>query len=302
MADQEDFNPVDKKSIGFAGQKMIVIPEKVIELIKKVPHSSSLYLTHIGFFPKATRHYRKREKGINEHILIYCTEGNGWFELNGIKKNVGSDDVILLPSGVPHRYSADSGSPWTIYWVHFAGPQSQLFVDTFQQMNPGMLAHLPYHFDRISIFNEIFEVLEKGYSIENLNFANAALWHFLGTFCYADTYRSLKTESKEDPIDRVIQYMRENIDKELTLEKLSGKAKLSKSYFSELFKEKTAYSPIDYLIHLRIQQSCQFLDLTNLRVKEIAQKTGFRDHHYFTRIFTKTMGCPPTEYRKSSKG
>lgn len=302
MRNHADLSITGKKSKGFSGQRMIVLPEKVIRLIKSRPLSSALYLTHIGYFPKAANHFRKRTEGTDQHILIYCTEGSGWLDLSGNKKTIGPDEVMIIPAGTPHQYGADSATPWTIYWTHFAGSQSHHFIETFQQRYPDLHIHTPSHSDRISLFNELFEALEMGFSIENAEFTNAALWHFLATFCHADTYRSLKTVIKADPVERTILYMRENLREQLTLSKLSEIARLSKSYYSGLFKKKTGYSPIEYLIHLRIQNACQFLDMTDMQVKEIAQESGFSDHHYFTRIFTKTMGCPPTTYRKNPKG
>jgi hypothetical protein len=61
---------------GFLGEKQINVPEEILErFTRNMPFQSSLYITHIGFFPKAQFHFREREKGCDDFILIYCLEG-----------------------------------------------------------------------------------------------------------------------------------------------------------------------------------------------------------------------------------
>jgi AraC-like DNA-binding protein len=70
------------------------------------------------------------------------------------------------------------------------------------------------------------------------------------------------------------------------------------SHYSSLFKKKTGFSPIDYFNHLKIQKACQYLQFTQLRIREIALKVGISDPLYFSRLFTQTMGYSPKEYRQ----
>ncbi|HEY9249104.1 MAG TPA: helix-turn-helix domain-containing protein, partial [Rariglobus sp.] len=54
--------------------------------------------------------------------------------------------------------------------------------------------------------------------------------------------------------------------------------------------------------HARIDRACQLLDLTRLRVKEIANPVGYADTYYFSRVFKKTTACSPKAYRARPKG
>ena len=67
---------------GFKGERAIVLPAFLIEELKQDPLGSELYITDIGYYPHAYFHYRKRDtEEVTEFILIYCMEGEGWFEL-----------------------------------------------------------------------------------------------------------------------------------------------------------------------------------------------------------------------------
>ena len=73
---------------------------------------------------------------------------------------------------------------------------------------------------------------------------------------------------------------------------------LSKNYFGQLFKSETGSTVSEYLNLLRIDQAKKLLRQTNLKIYEIAYKTGFSDHFYFSIVFKKLVGISPKEYRE----
>jgi AraC family transcriptional regulator, arabinose operon regulatory protein len=98
--------------------------------------------------------------------------------------------------------------------------------------------------------------------------------------------------------EKVIYYMRENIENSLTLEQLAKHFGFSPSHFSARFQEETKQSPIKYFIALKIEKACQYIELSNMKICDIYPKLGFQDAAYFSRIFTKVMGVSPTRYRE----
>jgi AraC-like DNA-binding protein len=287
---------------GFEGQRMIVFPPDIQQYIADIHPFNNLYITDIGYFPKATFHYVKRDEGSPEHILIYCTEGKGWFITPTSHGVVKPNQYIIVPANMKHRYGANTENPWSIYWVHFRGAESSFFLRTLN-MEPGPRAvDIWASEERIKIFDEMYSCLEHGYSKENLGFSNLCLWHFLGTFIYGEQFKNTGTEKEIDEIDVAVQHMKININKNITLEELAQITNKSVSYFSTIFKHKTGFAPIDYFIRLKIQSACQYLDLTQYRIKEICGFLGFNDQYYFSRIFTKIMGESPTQYKMKQKG
>ncbi len=90
--------------------------------------------------------------------------------------------------------------------------------------------------------------------------------------------------------------MNANYQKPITLAELAEKAGYSKSRFSHLFSEITGTTPKQYLNNVRLQVSCELLS-TGLTVAEIADRCGFNDPLYYSRIFKKKYGLSPTGYR-----
>ena len=93
--------------------------------------------------------------------------------------------------------------------------------------------------------------------------------------------------------------MQEHINDNISLIGLSKTYNYSVSRFSNLFKQKTGYAPIDYFLQMKMQKACQLLDFSDRSIKDIAFSMGFEDPYYFSKRFRKIIGVSPRKYRTS---
>lgn len=283
-----------KKKDGFESQKAIIIPRNVI-LKQCIGNEivSNLYITHIGYYPKASYHYRKRANGAEQHILLYCFDGKGNIEINNINYRIEAGNYILIPKKTAHVYQADGIMPWTIYWVHFFGTGADQLIAQLDNYK----GYAGFGEERNVLFNTIYNRLERGFSRENIIYANLCFHQYIAEFIYADKHIASDKTVENDKVEEVIDFMRNNIEKTLSLKEIALAVYLSPSYLSAIFKKKTGTSPIDYFNQLKIQKTTQYLLFTNLRINEIAQKIGINDPYYFSRLFSNIMGISPKQYR-----
>ena len=82
------------------------------------------------------------------------------------------------------------------------------------------------------------------------------------------------------------------------LEEIVRRSGMSASYLSRVFREATGYTPIEYLIQMRVRKAMELLRSTSSSVTEIAASVGFTDANYFSRRFKTVAGVSPTSYRK----
>lgn len=259
---------------GFNGERALVLPLSVVQEMEKDALSSVLHITDIGYYPKALHHFRERTEPISQFVFIYCIEGAGWFRIGEQGYAVKANQYFILPAGIPHAYGSDESNPWTIYWIHFKGKLASYFAGQANRpidIKPSIQSRIS---NRNDLFEEIFHTLEMGYSHENLLYACSAFHYYLGSLRYLQQYREAARDESDsnDIVTAAIHYMKENLEKRLTLADLAAHTGYSPSHFSVLFSKRTGYAPLTYFNQLKIQQACQLLDFTDMKINQICFK------------------------------
>lgn len=281
---------------GFIGQKMIVLPPNVVQYLKNSKVNVGFQITDVGYYPKAIYHDRQRPQGCEEYILIYCINGRGQIEVDAIVYDLSPNSFFFIPRRRAHHYRSSTENPWSIYWVHFKGRVADGLFQKFTARKGLRTGTIAYSEKHIENFIEALDILYNRFSQDHIEFSTLLIKNFIVRLIYTEILKI--TYPGEDKIENAITYLKNNLDQKIKIHDLSSRFHLSISRFSEIFKERTGYSPIQYLILIRIQKACQFLHFTDLSIKEISTKVGFEDQYYFSRMFKKLMGLPPANYRK----
>jgi AraC family transcriptional regulator len=101
------------------------------------------------------------------------------------------------------------------------------------------------------------------------------------------------------PLQRVIEYVNENLEEALSLAQLATIAKLSPHHFATAFKASTGRSPYRYVIERRLDRARELLRRNENSISEIAHTVGFSSHSHLTAHFRRTMGLTPRAFRRS---
>lgn len=287
------------------GEQSVVLSPMLVEQEKRDELTSHLFITDIGYYPKAERHHRIRLKAIDQYVLIYCVDGAGFYVVDGKRYEVKKNQYFILPANKPHEYGTTEDKRWSIYWVHFKGTCAHVYAEgatTPQTINVAINSRIS---ERINIFDEILTTLQTGDGLEDLRYASSLFHHFLASMRYLGQFRRAKTgvgdkntsDKGIDIVEQAIHYMRENIEQHITLDDVLHYIGYSHSHFSTLFKRKTGKSPLAYFNRLKIEYACHLLKTTDLKVNQICYKVGIEDALYFSRLFSKTMGMAPTAFK-----
>jgi len=103
-------------------------------------------------------------------------------------------------------------------------------------------------------------------------------------------------------VEKTIEYMNQNFDKQITLNEVARLANMSDAAFSRFFKQRTGNTFIDSLTEIRLGHASRMLIDTTQSIAEVAYNCGFNNISNFNRIFKKKKNCTPKDFRESFSG
>lgn len=130
---------------------------------------------------------------------------------------------------------------------------------------------------------ELFSVLLEKYIISETDEKNMSYYHLL--------IKNLKN---------VMEYINDNINREIRVSELAAIANLSTDRFYHVFKENTGISPTTYIEKQRILKACKLLPESEIPITTIALECGFCDSSYFAKRFKMNMGLSPNQFRQKT--
>ena len=98
--------------------------------------------------------------------------------------------------------------------------------------------------------------------------------------------------------EKVLSYIENNLDKDLSLEKMANELNYSKFYIARAFKESTGCTVYKYIQNRRLNEAAKKLVRTKQPIVEIALEAGYSSQQAFTQAFRHQYLCTPQEYRK----
>lgn len=107
-----------------------------------------------------------------------------------------------------------------------------------------------------------------------------------------------KTEKNSRAVRKVQHYLGQHVREEINLDKIASQVGLTGAYISTIFKKETGMTLTSYLIQLRIERAKELIRNTDKTINEIAYEVGYVDARYFSKLFIKTVGIKPVEYRR----
>jgi len=156
--------------------------------------------------------------------------------------------------------------------------------------------------------------VEAGVNSERPMGINAAFLQELGT-CYSTEeintaalkvleryFKEIQTNSKTKnrlAIEGIKGFIRNNYNRNLTLEEIADSVYLSPYYVSRIFKESQSITVMDYVTRVKLDEAKKMLGNTRYKIDEIAVRLGYSDASYFSKVFKKNEGMTPTQFRQS---
>lgn len=277
-----------------------VVPDKENISVDVTPYAQ-LCINRVGHMqPYATQYYASFFER-TDYCIQYVLKGQGDFFFNNRLYKLKKHTLFLLPKNSYHYYTANEEDPYEYLWAHFSGKGFEAFLQSI-----GLSEESPVLFNLVNpniekTFLELLALCKTPQSSqEYLILAKAyQLLHEIKLGC--------KNEQNDNAllsnpfVDKVIEYINNHYQEDLTLEGLAAEFFVNKYYLIKQFKKYTLTSPIQYLIQYRISIGATLLRGSNLRISEIADRCGFHSLTNFLLRFKEATGYSPSQYRKLTR-
>ena len=237
--------------------------------------------------------------------ILLVRSGSGVYILDEKQYRIETGDLIICNQGVLHDEAPEKSNKLNIYCcsignVYLPGlppnclvrPRNYPIVKTAEM------------FDVIKdLMSTIYFLLaaNKEISTEACSYMTMGLVSLV-----AKIIERRKPDERFDTQDmdglqilRIKQYINANYDEALTLKRLGEALHLSPYYLAHVFKDKTGYSPAQYIMRRRLGEAQTMLISTDYSITKIANIVGYGNPNHFDVLFTKYVGMSPSKYRKT---
>ncbi|MFC4600935.1 AraC family transcriptional regulator [Cohnella hongkongensis] len=292
------------KADGFESELLFVLPEYWQKELAESELTRQLFVSDIGYFPRALYHYRERPEGCDAHIVMLCAEGEGEIVLteSGSRTRLTARHLYVIPADTPHRYGASERDPWSIYWFHAKGEHAAALIGQYELDRGALPLPIGAYGQFVETFRQCYDLLvDRTYAMGVHTHVSQTFRHLLSGIGIA-TESAARGRRKDNGLEKALLYMSEHLGESIKLSDLARQAGVSKQHLIYLFNQETGFPPIEYFLRMKMQRAARLLDLTDLGVKQIAGAVGLSDPYYFSRLFKQMMGLSPTKYRQIPKG
>lgn len=232
--------------------------------------------------------------------ITFIAAGRGSHIIGDHILNTKPGDILIYNAGIPHEERPIGGEPLHMYVCSITNLRLKGLPENFilpSDFDP--ILHMSGKDGRIRhLFGMLHATMEQEgpYVFEQARFLMVCI--LLEVLEHA---RVGAVKSKQDPQAlglRIKQYIDNKYLESLTLQSMAEELGISPYYLGRLFKEKTGYSPMQYVITRRMGDAQSLLILTDDPVSTVAERVGYENPNYFNLLFKKNIGVTPGQYRK----
>jgi AraC-like DNA-binding protein len=234
--------------------------------------------------------------GIRDHYLIHLVlSGKGTFQTAGRTWDVQPGDLFLAVPNQLIAYTADAEQPWEYCWVGFNGACAHALVSQLPFTGDEPVHHTKDPDSLRRALSEIFRA--RGPEPQDEAAMVGYLYLFMAALMKETRDRKPRAASSANQyVLNAIKYIQFNYSHDISIDDVAASVGISRSHLYRVFMSNVGKSPIDYLTEYRVNEACKLLRSGSLSIAEVAVSVGFFDQFYFSRVFKKSQGMPPSKY------
>lgn len=267
--------------------------DRLIYTPSSFARSSLLYLQEAGNLQALYPHTSSRSN-LASFLFFLVTSGEGTLMYSGMEYTLHTGDLVFIDCTVPYSHSTNL-SLWSLSWCHFNGPEMIGIYEKYKSRGGKAVFRSSKTEEYSSLLSSLLATARSSSYIRDMEI-NSLLSSLL-VLLMEDSWNPENISNKQGQVVNIREYIDTHYSDDITLESLSDRFFINKTYLSEIFKEQYGVNLKDYLTSVRITEAKKLLRFTDKTTEEIAENIGINGAAYFSRLFKRVEGVSPKEYR-----
>lgn len=218
------------------------------------------------------------------NALSYRIEGNATFSHKSTKTYAKGGDVVFVPKDYDYHLCAENEKLIVVHFDMENAPEKE--IDLITPMD------LQYLNDKFLTLYDLWSKKQFGYEYEC-----TSIFYKILSRLYKQKMQN-KIDFKSNVINDAKEYIHDHFNEQnLTVAKLSAFFGMSDTYFRKIFVSAFGTTPLKYIINLRVSYAVELLKSGYFSVEEVAEKSGFDNQKYFSKVIKKQTGKSPTAFK-----
>lgn len=231
------------------------------------------------------------------YVINIVEAGRGTLDHGNRRFNVVAGQAFVLFPGKKVSWKADGLEPWNYIGIELAGSGVEKFIERLGLSFQLPLIDFASPHKAMDTAYDLFVECDKKYQNQ---FAISSCFSGL-LECVEESLVAKKIPAKNFYMTRAVEYIKENYNQNLSVEKIANMLGIERSYLSRLFKTYKNKSTQNYIIDYRIQRAKKMFEEEDLNVSQVCTAVGYTNIYCFSRIFKSRVGMSPKEYREMCK-
>jgi len=248
-----------------------------------------------GHFSDYPNHFMARDRP-DDCLLIWVMAGAGWSRIEGRHVYARAGTLLTFVAGQSHAYGSSNTRPWDIVWAHFIGSKASEWVRELRRIGGGVAPQIGVSERLRQRFLELVEV-HGARTSESRELATPLLVAIFGLIRHQLRLPTASAVEHHDTIERLCAFVRDHLAEPITVDRMAAHAHVSRRQLTRLMRQALGQAPMDYVTRQRLGRATTLLAETALPIANVAQRVGYADPYYFSRLFHRRMKLSPTAYR-----
>lgn len=233
-------------------------------------------------------------------VLFAVEEGRFEYQIGNEYSEAGFGDIVICPPHSPFYRS--TLSPLTFHAITFTFTTddnlSLLNVLTDRKITMPQTERLSENYNHLRLADQVLNFNMNNQKLKQHYFLD--LWLMI-IYQYRQNLTVDPFLNDDELIREIAIYLNNHAHESIEIRNIALEFNLTPVNLTRRFKRIYQINPLQYLTSIRVKKACRLLLQTEWKLDVIAENCGYENGFYLSRVFSKTMGVSPSEFKKHNR-